>query len=179
MPVWCSAIRRVRSLSRRCSSGPPPPGPERIVALGRTLCTWNALRTRGLDEVQRAGDDDARVHVSTSRPVPEDLKGTLWSGTRAEDGRPGPSELYEVRGGWWWATDITRLTWVECEPIEATSHAIAFDFPHCCDRNQPQDPRSELVADFLRKRGLSSAHNGTSGTGTAQISAGHPGEIDP
>ena len=39
--------------------------------------------------------------------------------------------------GWlvWWATDMTPLTWADCDLVGAISHAIALDVRHCCRSN--------------------------------------------
>ena len=49
----------------------------------------------------------------------------------------------------WWATDITELAWAYCNLAGAISHAIGFDFPHCCVRNQSRTPLVTAMDDIF------------------------------
>jgi hypothetical protein len=62
--------------------------------------------------------------------------------------------------GWlvgWWASDKTRLTRGSKSSVGGISHAIASDFPHCCERNHR--PRlKEPMPDRLARPAASSTH---------------------
>jgi hypothetical protein len=60
----------------------------------------------------------------------------------------GNRPLLSTTLGWWWANDITRLTWAYCNLAGTTSHDIRLNFPQCCVRNQLRIPLVTATDDI-------------------------------
>src|ERR1700683_1272887 len=89
-PVRCPAIRGVRSVHRRCSSGSPRLVPKGLSRPGEHLAPATPSPS-GSDVVlaYAARNGDARVHVSTL-PLSASSSSSYGRELQREDGRPDP-----------------------------------------------------------------------------------------
>lgn len=74
------------------------------------------------------GRDEGGRRPTLGALRPRRARGFVQAGPRRLSGQRGAAMKCAV--------DKTLLTWADDRPAGAISHAVALDFPHCCERKQ-------------------------------------------